>query len=167
MKENINLSRRRLFSRRKDNALRPPFVRDDIEFTDLCSRCGDCMAVCETKIIVKGEAGFPEVRFDNAECTFCGECAKVCPEPIFALDKSPAWTLKASINDTCLAHRGIWCQSCKDACDASAIRFTPTLGHAPTPELLLDACTGCGACVAPCPADAIVIIKPETSPQQG
>lgn len=157
MSENINLSRRRLFSRRKDTALRPPFLREGVDFTDVCTRCGDCLAACETRILIKGEGGFPEVSFKDAECTFCGRCHEVCKEPLFDAEKSPAWDLKAEISSACLAERGIWCQSCKDACDERAINFTPAVGKAPAPQLSLDACTGCGACVAPCPADAISI----------
>ena len=38
---------------------------------------------------------------------------------------------------------------------AGAIRFRPTLGGVSQPELDRAACTGCSACVAPCPTHAI------------
>lgn len=155
---NINQSRRRLFSRRKSNVNRPPWSRQDIEFTDICTRCDKCIEACETKIITKGDGGFPEVNFTIDECTFCKKCVEACPEPLFtATDVSP-WQIAATINDTCLARQGIWCQSCKDACDPRAISFTPAIGKAPQPQIDADICNGCGACVAPCPSHSITLL---------
>ncbi|GIU04553.1 ferredoxin-type protein NapF [Shewanella morhuae] len=159
MTQSINHSRRSLFSRRKSNAIRPPWVREDIEFTDICTRCSACITACETKIIIKGDAGFPEVSFTNNECTFCTLCAKSCPENIFDLTQ-PAWHYKAYVQETCLTNHGIWCQSCKDACEPRAINFVFSIGQAPSPHIDVDLCNGCGACVAPCPSQAIHIKLP-------
>jgi len=160
MGDGINLNRRRLFGRRADKALRPPFLRDSVDFTDLCSRCDKCIQACETGILFRGDGGFPEVNFAAGECTFCQACANVCPEPLFDKLQSPPWGLKAQISDACLTGLGIWCQSCRDVCEPSAIRFTPSLGKPPMPTINTDACTGCGACVAPCPSKAISLPKP-------
>jgi ferredoxin-type protein NapF len=59
------------------------------------------------------------------------------------------------IDKTCLAARGVVCQACGDLCAARALRFPPRLGGIAIPVLDVSACTGCGACVAPCPAQAI------------
>ena len=67
----------------------------------------------------------------------------------------PSSSLLADIGDACLARRQVECRICGEVCDASAIRFRPTLGGVSRPELDHAACTGCGACVAPCPAHAI------------
>lgn len=160
MTESINQSRRRLFSRRSSNAIRPPWAKTDIEFTDICTRCDLCINHCETGIIKRGDGGFPEIDFNLGECTFCQQCIKQCKEPLFDPQQRQPWQIKAIIQDACLAFTGIWCQSCKDACDHSAIQFTPTLGQAPIPKIQLDACTGCGACVQPCPANAIKLSTP-------
>ncbi|WP_088210665.1 ferredoxin-type protein NapF [Shewanella sp. Shew256] len=157
MTESINHSRRNLFSRRKSLAIRPPWVREGIEFTDICTRCSACITACETKIIYKGDGGFPEVSFKDNECTFCRQCATVCPEEkLFDLTQTP-WQHKAVIQDNCLTYQGIWCQSCKDACEPRAISFTLSVGNAPMPKIDSELCTGCGACVAPCPSQAISI----------
>ncbi|MCG9731002.1 ferredoxin-type protein NapF [Shewanella sp. Isolate13] len=153
----INQSRRRLFSRKKNDAVRPPWVKQAIEFTDECTRCDKCISACETQIIIKGDGGFPEVDFKIDECTFCQECANVCPEAIFENTDTAPWQVKANIQDNCMAYQGIWCQSCKDACDPRAISFSLAIGKAPLPKIDIEACTGCGACVAPCPSTAILV----------
>lgn len=153
----INQSRRRLFSRKKNDAVHLPWVKKEIAFTDECTRCNKCIQICETNIIIKGDGGFPEVDFNIDECTFCQRCVDVCPESLFNDTNTAPWEITASIQDTCMAYQGIWCQSCKDACDESAISFTMAIGKAPLPKIDVDACTGCGACVAPCPSDAILI----------
>ncbi|MGS0696898.1 ferredoxin-type protein NapF [Shewanella sp. 0m-4] len=155
----INQSRRRLFNRKKMNAIRPPWIKQSIEFTDECTRCDKCISACETQIIIKGDGGFPEIDFKIDECTFCKKCADACLEPIFEATDTTPWQMTAVIQDSCMAYQGIWCQSCKDACDPRAISFTLAIGKAPVPKIDLDACNGCGACVAPCPSTAIIVKK--------
>ncbi|GIU25407.1 ferredoxin-type protein NapF [Shewanella colwelliana] len=157
MSNSINQSRRNLFSRRKSKVNRPPWVKADIDFTDICTRCDKCITACETQIITRGDGGFPEINFAQDECTFCQKCVQACPEPLFDLAQNVPWQIKATINDTCLANSGIWCQTCKDACDPRAISFKPAIGQAPKPLIDLESCTGCGACVAPCPNQSIKI----------
>ena len=66
----------------------------------------------------------------------------------------------AVIGDRCLARHGVVCRSCGDACEARAIRFPPRLGGVALPTLDGEACTGCGECVAVCPAVAISLPEP-------
>ena len=40
------------------NAIRLPWSVNEADFTDKCTRCGDCILVCETQIIVKVMAAF-------------------------------------------------------------------------------------------------------------
>ncbi|WP_394133102.1 ferredoxin-type protein NapF [Shewanella maritima] len=155
MSQSINHSRRNLFRRKKDNALRPPWIKQSIEFTDVCTRCDKCIADCETQILFRGDGGFPEVDFKKDECSFCQKCVDACDEPIFDTQQAQPWSLKAQLNDKCLTLSGVWCQSCKDACEPRAIHFKMAVGQIPKPEFDLDACTGCGACISPCPSDAI------------
>jgi ferredoxin-type protein NapF len=136
---------------------RPPWT--DASFTETCVRCGDCVDACPENILFKSDGGFPVIRFENAECTFCQECVKACNEPVFDLSRQ-AFAWRASIRDNCLALANIHCQSCQDACQYSAIQFAPELGHVPTPQISVDDCIGCGACVAVCPQDAIELAVP-------
>ena len=153
-------SRRALFlgrSRPLASRNRPPWTGDN--FTDACIRCGDCIAACPEQVLVQGDGGFPQVVFRGEGCTFCGECATACPEPVFDLTAKPfSWV--ARIEDQCLARNGVYCQGCQDACEPRAIRFRPQLGRPPAPEISEDLCTGCFACAAVCPQDAIILQHP-------
>ncbi|MCG9698310.1 ferredoxin-type protein NapF [Shewanella sp. Isolate11] len=157
MSNSINHQRRNLFRRNNKSAIRPPWSKTDIEFTDICTRCNKCIDNCETHILIRGDGGFPEVDFTIDECSFCQRCVEVCPEPLFNDVSQAPWSITAHINDTCLTHTGVWCQSCKDSCDSQAIKFTAAIGQAPKPMILNDLCTGCGACVSPCPNHSITI----------
>ena len=134
---------------------RPPWTGGS--YTDQCTRCGDCLAACPEQVLFRGEGGFPGIRFDQAGCTFCGQCAEVCEAPVFDQSRT-AFPWHARIEQQCLALNDIHCQSCQDACEVRAIRFRPRLGRAPAPELDADACTGCGACLAVCPQDAVRLV---------
>lgn len=140
------------------SANRPPWT--DHTFTDLCSRCGDCIDACPEGILFKGDGGFPQIGFSDEGCTFCQACVEACPEPVFDLARA-AFQWRARIQDHCMAHANIHCQTCQDACETRAITFLPQIGQVPTPRINTDDCTGCGACVAVCPQDAIAMSDPE------
>ncbi|WP_394157039.1 ferredoxin-type protein NapF [Vibrio campbellii] len=153
----VDLSRRRLFARKTqpDNSVRLPWLAKPTQFTDDCTRCGKCVEACETKIITKSDGGFPAVDFSIDECTFCYQCAEACPEPLFLAEAEQPWQAKASINDSCLAKQHVECRSCGDMCDPMAIQFKLELGKVAQPNLDLDECNGCGACVSVCPTSSI------------
>jgi ferredoxin-type protein NapF len=137
--------------------LRPPWALAEAEFLTRCTRCRNCAVICPTKII-ELRNGMPEVNFTAAGCTFCGECARVCmPVALRKDDGKRPWHLLARIGDACIAGQGVECRICGEHCDETAIRFPPRVGAPPAPEVDAGRCTGCGACVAPCPALAIVV----------
>ena len=139
---------------------RPPWALAEADFTAGCSRCGDCLGVCPTGILVKGEGGFPAVDFSRGECTFCGECVAACmPGALSRVGGQAPWALRVCIGEACLAQRGVECRICGEACGASAIRFRPRAGGVALPQLDETACTGCGACIAPCPGQAIAVVQ--------
>lgn len=63
----------------------------------------------------------------------------------------------AVIGSNCMAFDDVVCRSCGDVCDEAAIRFSPRLGGAALPEVLVARCTGCGACATACPAGAVTM----------
>ncbi|MBL4830209.1 MAG: ferredoxin-type protein NapF [Aliivibrio sp.] len=155
----VDLSKRRLFRRSSEKGIdtqqRMPWIHNQAQFTDDCTRCGKCLDICETNIIIKGDGGFPAIDFTKGECTFCKKCSDVCPEALFDLDVAPVWLHKVTINSDCLATKSVECRSCSELCEPMAIKFQLTIGNVAQPRLDLDKCTGCGACVAICPVSAI------------
>ncbi len=137
-------------------AIRPPWALPENVFNDVCTCCGDCISACAEAIVVKGSGGFPEISFTGGECTFCGDCVKACAPRALVRERDGAlpWTLTVTVADTCLGDQGVVCRLCEEQCEPRAIRF-PRLGGAGVPVIDRDACTGCGACIRFCPADAI------------
>jgi ferredoxin-type protein NapF len=160
----VNVARRDLFRGRfvraeKPHGLRPPHAVPEKRFVDLCDGCAACVPACpETVIRLDGDRR-PVLSFVHGECTFCRNCATVCPTGALALDGARPWTAKAEISGRCLAVGGVHCRSCGDACPESAIRFLPRADGRFLPAVAVAACTGCGACVGPCPVDAVSVVE--------
>lgn len=105
----------------------------------------------------EGDGGFPRIDFSERGCTLCGACVQACEAGALqpAQPAQPAFTRRVQVGLECLAQHGVECRICGDACGASALRFVPRRGGVVSPQADLQACTGCGACVAPCPVGAI------------
>jgi len=139
-------------------ALRPPWALAEDLFLQACTRCADCLPVCPTHIVRNGDGGYPVVDFAVGECTFCAACVNACSTG--ALQRTtaqPPWSLRAAIGERCLAAKQIECRICGDYCLAGAIRFVPRVGGVSLPVVDTTRCTGCAACFAPCPTQAICI----------
>lgn len=152
-------SRRALFARLRGGPeqIRPPWSRDEADFLEACEPCGMCIAACPTGVLVKGHAGYPIVDFGNAACTLCGKCADVCKQECFIPRDRVPWSLKASIGKLCVEPKGVVCRACQENCPSDAITFKPLLGGGANPIVSFEKCTGCGACMRPCPVRAISI----------
>jgi ferredoxin-type protein NapF len=142
-------------------AVRPPWAREEENFTADCTRCAACIPVCPTGILKRGAAGFPEVDFFRGECTFCGACVAACPTlALDSLARSQGllpWNRVARIQENCLALNKVVCRSCGDVCEVRAIAFRLARGGVALPQLDEAACNGCGACVAICPLGAVAV----------
>ncbi len=140
--------------------LRPPWAPPEHEFTARCERCDDCIRACPEHILVRGRGGFPRVEFSAGACTFCGRCIETCAGRALAapaVATHPAWSVKAAVTDACLSLRGTICRSCAETCEPDAIRFRLEVGGRSRPLIDLERCTGCGGCLAVCPADAMLL----------
>lgn len=170
MKNTIeNPSRRRLFKGKLNTqtpGLRLPWIKSEQYFVNNCTQCHDCIAVCESNIIKKDENNLPVIDFSHGECTFCNQCEDICKEPLF-LDKASIkekalapWPTELTINDKCLATNQIFCQSCQDVCNTSAISFSYLTSSIPEPVVSIPDCSQCGACISVCPQQAIELKLP-------
>ena len=135
--------------------VKPPWALEGDAFFKTCDRCSKCITACPENILRVGDKGYPEVNFRRGECTFCGECEAVCKPQALYYDQQKPWHYHAQINSQCLAYKGVMCRTCADCCDARAITFQLMVGGFSNPELDAESCTGCGACIAPCPSGAI------------
>lgn len=67
----------------------------------------------------------------------------------------------ARISDRCVEPKGVVCRRCADECDVRAISFRLLGAGRAHPLLDLETCTGCSACLAVCPTQAIELIARE------
>lgn len=140
---------------------RPPWALPEARFTEVCTRCGDCVRACPRALLSPGDGGFPEIRFLEQGCNFCGDCRTACTPG--ALDREPdaaAFRWRVRVSESCLARQRVECRLCADACDVRALRFVPALGGIAQLQVDLQACTGCGDCVPPCPVGATELKAP-------
>ena len=142
--------------------MRPFGAGTEATFAAACDGCGDCIRACGPAILTAGRDGRPLMHFDENACTFCSDCIRACDRGALQVDRP--WTWRALADATCLSANGVACRACQDHCDPGAIRFRLQAGGRARPEFDPADCTGCGACVAPCPADAIRLaqIQPAT-----
>lgn len=160
----VNQSRRNFLKAQPlaKTAIRPPHFLMEQRFVDTCTGCADCVTACPSQII-EIDQGLAQIDFSKGnlnECTFCESCVDVCkPKALVKLDGAKPWPYKASINKNCLSNNHIVCYSCKEICQAEAISFT-WQGKKQQVQINSDLCNGCGACLAPCPSEAIDISMP-------
>ena len=140
--------------------VRPPYGLNESAFQNECSACESkaCAASCEEQIIVIGGQGIPLLNFTKSGCTFCEACAEACAEngqSVLSLDHthtSERINARFAIStQSCVAHHGVICFSCKEPCIDDAILFNGMFN----PVIDMDRCTGCGFCLQKCPTQAI------------
>ena len=137
--------------------VRPPYGSTEELFQNQCMRCETkvCASSCEEQIIVIRADGTPMLNFSKKGCTFCEACALACPENVLSLENlQTSETINAKFiisPDTCVAHNGVICFSCKEPCIDDAILFNGMFN----PVIDMDLCTGCGYCLSRCPTNAI------------
>ncbi len=144
--------------------IRPPWSIPEMEFRDRCDSCGNCISSCPTNIIECGRGQLPTINFNKGECLFCGDCVEKCnsgslSKTLYQQEAAP-WPHKVQVTEKCLNYQDVLCRSCGDRCPERAIVFRPQTGGKVSLEIEPKSCSGCGACVAPCPVQAIFMAPP-------
>jgi polyferredoxin len=155
--------------------LRPPGALPEREFLATCLRCARCMKACPTGTLqpchfsagpnaIWSPRVVPRIGACERNCNLCGQ---VCPtraiRPLTLEEKSYAKLGTACINPPrCLA----WgerrdCLICDEACPYNAIRAVAVSPGSRVlgPEVITDACVGCGACELRCPVAGVAAIR--------
>ena len=151
--------------------LRPPGAVSEPEFRQRCTGCADCVSACPHDTITllpdrhEESAGTPTVSLFDAPCHMCHDvpCIQAC-EPDALQFRPPVKIGVAEIQThSCLAHNHNVCTVCVEHCPKpGAIRMEG--GRSGVPVVDADACTGCGACYAACPAPGTaILIRPPDS----
>lgn len=148
--------------------MRPPGALPEKSFIDSCTRCGQCLQVCPTKVLVPSGLestldGLWTPRFipyrglTPGRCMFCMACVKVCPTG--ALKDIPVDKIRlgeAKIDHTrCVAWtKNTRCLLCVETCPQFAI----TIDANHHPVINRNLCNGCGACEAHCPIEGSAVL---------
>lgn len=144
--------------------VRPPYHQEGFDFEAHCLTCKEtpCVQACEEEIILLSATHTPCLDFTKRGCTFCEACARACDKGVLALLEEQSVSISVDVRIdvlSCMAWHNSLCNSCLDACDTRAIRFLGLF----RPEILSDACTGCGMCIPRCPTQAIRFSPKEAS----
>jgi len=154
--------------------LRPPGAVEEKRFTGLCTRCGNCVRACPSKIIHPdtGQAGVagllaPAIRYDRKYCLEdCSLCTQVCPSGALEgmnLDRKRRYVIGEALVDgsLCLLALGQKdCDACERACPFDAVHIGwDEDQYVAYPVVSTEKCNGCGACEVVCPAEGIKAIR--------
>lgn len=171
-----------LYSRQSQSlpatAIRPPGVKDELDFQAACIRCGLCVRDCPydmLKLAKPGEdipLGTPWFEARVAPCEMCEDipCVKACPtgalDPELTHIDDARMGLAVLIDqENCIAFKGLRCEVCFNVCPVRGKAITLNRRHNDRtgkhaifiPEVHSDACTGCGKCEAACVVEEATI----------
>jgi ferredoxin len=138
--------------------IRPPGARDEQDFLNVCSRCGNCVHACPVHAIQMDNSsaiagGAPYIDPEVAACVMCDSLACMSQCPSSALMLVPREEIDLGLADwnasLCLRTvTGEPCTMCVDHCPVGTLALEVIDNKIAVHE---DHCTGCGACQNNCP----------------
>lgn len=134
-------------------ARRPPGALPEAAFADTCTRCGACIEACPEDTLALDAKGLPIAEPWRSACALCPStpCIAAC-EPRALLPTAPHEIrigLAVVLTSLCLNQDEDLCDRCLDWCPVPGAIGTSDV---PIPTVDPERCTGCGLCVAQCPA---------------
>jgi len=151
----------------KPELIRPPGALPEAEFLEKCTRCNECVKVCPEESIMKfigeGTANHltPMLHLRKSSCILCEDfpCVRVCePGALIMPENRTAVKMGIAVINQKLCHawQGMDCDYCVRACplDIKAI----AVHEFGRPEVVSQACTGCGLCEQICPSRQPAIV---------
>ena len=161
--------------------LRPPGASTEAEFLSACIRCAQCVAVCPVDALQSvgvsnlRQLATPAVSDPRTSpCNLCqGHDSLLCIDacPTTALEPVADWTavrmgVAVIDRDLCLPWHGTTCRACWHACPFpnEAIK----LDWRTRPEIIEEACVGCGLCAHVCLTEpGSIEIRPQSAWRAG
>ncbi len=159
-------------------AIRPPGVKNEIDFLSACIRCGLCVRDCPydtLKLSKLGDSvalGTPYFDARSVPCEMCEDipCIKACPTGALNPDLTDIDNAQMGLavlidQEACIAFQGLRCEVCYNVCPvrdkAISIEYSHnkrTGKHALfIPVVHSSDCTGCGKCEHACILDEAAI----------
>ncbi len=159
-------------------AIRPPGVKDELEFQAACIRCGLCVRDCPydtLKLAQPGDdvpLGTPWFEARAVPCEMCEDipCVKACPtgalDPqLTDIDEARMGLAVLIDQENCIAFRGLRCEVCFNICPVRGKAISLDRRHNERtgkhaliiPVVHSEHCTGCGKCEAACVVEKATI----------
>ena len=153
--------------------IRPPFAKPELEFLLLCTRCDQCVEVCQPQVIFKLSprtgpevVATPALDLLNKGCQMCEgwPCVAVCEPKALEIDRDdqgillPLRLARVHIDrQHCLPYAGPECGACAAACPITgALQW-----QGPKPTINAEVCSGCALCREVCPTHPnAVVVQP-------
>ena len=162
------------FANKFPELVRPPGSCQEKEFTEKCSRCGNCVRACPffalkpVTMANEFDLGTPALRLNESWCRFCDgfPCITACKSGALSFaapEKLKKIATASIIPASCIRSEGKSCRACFEKCGetsfAGAVEISEDFRP---PRINPDKCAGCGACLTVCPAypEPAIILKP-------
>ncbi len=145
--------------------LRPPGALEETRFLEVCTKCSNCLEVCDGAIIMNSHEGpesFPHINPREEPCKLCMECVDVCPTG--ALEKVEREKVKMGVavidESKCFSYHGLLCGFCIRRCPLENVALTTYSWE--KPMVNEEKCVGCGACEFICiHPDKAITVRPK------